>query len=391
MILNIERGIAVFILLGLIALLADFTYEGARGVLGAYIAVLGGTSIAVGLFGLGEFLGYISRFLGGYIAHLYRSSKVVWGLVACGYTVNLVAVPLLALAGDWITALILVILERIGKGLRAPARDVILAEVSESFGRGKGFGIHELLDQIGAIAGPLAVGWSIAVYGSYTTSFTLLAIPAFTAIVLVSVSFTLYPSLRSLHQDQSYRGGLHLYRYSRSFKLYLAFVFFMVAGFIHWGLISFHAKSGVAVSDSEIGFAYSLAMAVDAATAVLAGYLYDRVGLKALAPIPAAAVATAVALAHPGWGSIYMASLFWGVAMGMIETVVRASIPELVEPSERALAYGSLGLVQGIAYMLGGFAVGYLYSIGIAWIATYIIVIEAIAASILIYLLEQSP
>ncbi len=81
MILNIERGVAVFILLGLIALLADFTYEGARGVLGAYIAVLGGTSIAVGLFGLGEFLGYISRFLGGYIAHLYRSSKVVWGLL----------------------------------------------------------------------------------------------------------------------------------------------------------------------------------------------------------------------------------------------------------------------------------------------------------------------
>jgi MFS family permease len=57
------------LLLGIVSLFADLTYEGARGITGPYLAILGASAALVGFVaGLGEFIGYGMRIIFGYIA-----------------------------------------------------------------------------------------------------------------------------------------------------------------------------------------------------------------------------------------------------------------------------------------------------------------------------------
>jgi MFS family permease len=132
------------------------------------------------------------------IASRLNSSKVYWGLTISGYVINLIAIPLLAFSGNWFIAILLIFLERIGKGLRSPARDVILAEVTEKMGRGKAFGLHEALDQIGAVVGPLIVSISLFVTNSnYPITFLILAIPAFLALFFLFGAYFEYTNVKA--------------------------------------------------------------------------------------------------------------------------------------------------------------------------------------------------
>ena len=96
------------ILLGMVSLLADMTYEGARSITGSYLASLGANAATVGFVaGFGELVGYALRFVSGYLADKTRR----YGAMAIlGYVVNLLAVPLLALAGNWPMAALLLLL-----------------------------------------------------------------------------------------------------------------------------------------------------------------------------------------------------------------------------------------------------------------------------------------
>ncbi len=139
------------LLLGVVSLLADVTYEGARSITGPYLGLLGAGAVVVGaVAGAGEMVGYVLRLASGYLADRTRG---YWTLVMLGYAVNLLAVPALALTGRWETAALLIIVERTGKAIRAPSRDVLLAGAAKTVGTGWGFGIHEAMDQIGALTG----------------------------------------------------------------------------------------------------------------------------------------------------------------------------------------------------------------------------------------------
>src|SRR3984885_12084065 len=85
------------LILGLVNLFADMTYEGASSINGAFLATLGASAFAVGVIsGVGEFLGYALRFIAGYISD--KSGKY-WLVTFIGYSINLLAVPALAFAG----------------------------------------------------------------------------------------------------------------------------------------------------------------------------------------------------------------------------------------------------------------------------------------------------
>ena len=81
----------------------------------------------------------------------------------------MLAVPALALAGRWEIAAVLIIMERIGKAIRTPGSDAMLSDATKEIGRGKGFGLHEALDQIGAVLGPLIVSGVLYFKGGYRT------------------------------------------------------------------------------------------------------------------------------------------------------------------------------------------------------------------------------
>jgi len=179
------------ILLGLVSLLADMTYEGSRSITGPYLSILGASAVVIGFVsGFGELVGYGLRYASGYLSD---STRKYWSITIIGYAVNLLAVPLLALAGSWEIAAVLLITERLGKAIRTPARDVMLSHATSQVGSGWGFGFHEAMDQVGAILGPLMVAAILYIKGSYQMSFAFLLIPAILALAVLTLSRFLYP------------------------------------------------------------------------------------------------------------------------------------------------------------------------------------------------------
>ncbi len=385
--MNYRKATMVFLLLSLVSLFADITYEGARSILGAYLELLEASAVIAGLISIGDLVSYLTRGLGGFIAGYLRSSKVYWFLVLMGYSINVFAVPLLAFVGRWEYAFILILVERIGKGLRAPARDVILAEVTEHIGKGKGFGLHEVMDQIGAVLGPSIVAWTIySTGGDYRAAFIYLFIPALIAVALVITSIAIYPNIRSVKKAVSDRKQYYL---GRRFLYYVASMAFLAMGFMHWGLIAYHYKAISTIPPYVIPLFYTAAMLSDAIIALPAGHLYDRIGLRILIITPWLAVLFIPFILS---GSMYMllfGSIIWGFLMGIYETIMRAAVADLVPIDKRAYAYGVYGVTFGISWSIGNAIIGYLYQIMQPLIIYYVLAMEAIAFILLLKTIRE--
>jgi MFS family permease len=341
-------------------------YEGARSVGGSYIEELGGPPVASAITASGDLIGYGLRFVSAIIATYLASSSVFWGIVILGYALQLFAMPSLAFAYSWSAATALYLIERVGKGLRTPLRDVVLAEVTEDIGRGKGFGIHELMDQAGAVAGPLLVAFMISLYG-YRSAFLALAIPGAISIALVLTAFALYPKLKSLEVSRpriSFRG------LGRKFYVYTIATILLSLGYVHWMNISYFLKYWRVLGDADIALAYMVTMLTDAIIAVPIGALYDKIKFKSLYLAPLSALASTILFIYTpifiGTGeatvkvAIYTMAALWGVTMGCFETIMRASIADLLPPEKRALGYGVYGLVYGVSWAIGSFIYAYL-------------------------------
>ncbi len=355
----VKRTVVVFVLLGLVSLTADMVYEGARSVGGAYVEGLGGPPVASAIVGAGDLLGYVFRFVSAVVASYLTSSFAFWGVVFLGYAVQMVAMPSLAFAGSWEVAAFLYLAERAGRGLRTPLRDVVVAEVSEDIGRGKGFGIHELLDQLGAIVGPVLVAAMLGLYG-YKAAFLSLAVPGAVSLGLVLTVMALYPRVKSVELSfgkVSFRG------LGRRFYVYIVATVLLSLGFVHWMNVSYFLKYWGLLGDAEIALAYMVAMLADAAIAVPVGVLYDRLGLKTLYIAPLSALGSSLLLVYApslsGLGGlgvrtlVYAMAALWGVTMGCFETIMRASVADILPPEKRAMGYGVYGLVYGVSWTIG--------------------------------------
>ncbi|MCS7135528.1 MAG: MFS transporter [Nitrososphaerota archaeon] len=374
--------LTVFILLSLVSLFADMTYEGARSVLGSYAGALGATALSASLAGIGEFLGYVARLFTGLLAGYWRSSRMYWSLLFLGYVLNLVVCPLLALSGYWQVAILLIFLERVGKGLRTPVRDVILAEVAEKVGKGKAFGLHEALDQAGAVLGPSMVSITLYLTGnSYPVAFSLLAIPAAASIVFLFNAYTRYPNVRSAEDvTPVLKSGSTL---SRIFWLYVISMSIMAIGFIHWVNISYYLRAE-GVPDYLIAAMYLVAMLVDGLFALPMGLIYDKVGLTSLVLAPIFSASAVLTLLTGDLTSAVISSVFWGAAMGTYEGVARAAIADIVPLSGRAYGYGIFGTLFGVAWMAGSMVYGHLYQHGLNNFMRIFAVITEFAALVML-------
>src|SRR5579875_1758083 len=122
------------LLIGVMSFFADFTYEGARSIIGPYLGVLGAGALIIStVTGFGELLGYGLRLVSGRLSDRFQR---FWPVAIFGYIVQMASVPLLALAGSWQIAVVLILLERIGKATRNPPRDVMLSHAAKEMGYG---------------------------------------------------------------------------------------------------------------------------------------------------------------------------------------------------------------------------------------------------------------
>ncbi|MBW2040015.1 MAG: MFS transporter [Deltaproteobacteria bacterium] len=364
------------VLLGMVSLFGDITYEGARSVTGPFLSTLGANAAVVGLVaGLGEFLGYALRLISGYMAD--RTGRY-WAFVFIGYGLIL-SIPLLALAGVWQVAAILIVLERLGKAIRTPARDTILSYSTKQVGRGWGFGIHEALDQIGAFIGPLVFSAVFFLQGGYQVGFTILWLPALLTLVILTKARRKLPSPEAIERPYSKAPPSASGKLPRSFWIYTLFAFLSVAGFVNFQLISYHFKVQSIVPVAQIPLFYAMAMGVDALVALVIGKTYDKIGLLALIALPMLTVPIPFLGFSGSYGLAIAGVVFWGAAMGVQETIMRAAIADLTPMERRGLAYGVFNTAYGVSWFLGSLMIGILYEISIGYVITFAVAMQILA------------
>jgi MFS family permease len=346
------------IALGTISLFSDVTYEGARSVNGPYLATLGASAAVVGIVsGAGELIGYLLRFFSGTAADRTRA---YWPFVITGTIVNLLAVPLIAITHHWIAASALIVLERAGKGIRTPSRDVMLSQASHVVGRGWGFGLHEFMDQTGAFLGPLLVALMLHLTKQYALAYAVLAIPAGLAIVTLFTAIRFYPDPGHFEEPRPGE-GVDRGHFPHAFWMYVAAGGLLAAGFVDFPLIAFHFQTKSIVPPGQIPVFYAIAMGVEALTALGFGKLFDRIGTRALA---AGVVLSAASSPLAFFGSYHVALagvVLWAAGMGAQQSTLRARIASLVPQERRGSAYGIFNAVYGILWFIGSSAIGILY------------------------------
>jgi MFS family permease len=229
------------------------------------------------LTGFGELLGYGLRLVSGRMADV---TGRFWPITIFGYAVQMAAVPALALVDSWPAAAVLIILERVGKAIRNPPRDVMLSHAGKQLGGYGGvFGLHEALDQAGAMFGPLVVAAVLARHGSYPLAFAVLLVPALINLAFVLLTRLLYPRPQDLETTPPDLRGSGL---PRIFWIYLGGAALVAAGFADYPIIAYHFGRTGAVPVDWIAIFYSVAMAVSGSGSLLFGRLFDRFGFFVL-------------------------------------------------------------------------------------------------------------
>jgi|WetSurMetagenome_2_1015567.scaffolds.fasta_scaffold26551_2 MFS family permease len=375
-----KKAFLLILLFGVVSLFSDIVYEGARSINGPYLKTLGVSAALVGLIsGLGEFLGYAVRLLSGFFAD---RTKSYWFFSILGYAM-LAFVPMLALTGVWQIVALLMILERVGKGIRSPAKDTLLSQATKRVGTGFGFGIHEAMDQIGAIVGPLIFVFVLAVHKSgtaadYRKGYAFLWIPFVLCLIILVTARILVPHPEDL-EPATARPEKPLDRLSKVFWIYTAFTFFLVIGFSSFSLLAYHFKSTGLVPDAQIPLFYAIAMGVDGAVALIAGRLYDKVGLNILFLIPLLTIPIPFLGFSASYGLAVAGIMLWGVVMGIHETVVKAAIADLTPLRKRGTGYGIFNTINGLAALISGTAIGFLYEKSIAGVIAFCVAVEVVS------------
>jgi len=380
---NRKSAMRFIVLLGFVSLLADVTYESARSLAGPYLAILGATGAVVGFAaGAGELLGYGLRFFSGLLSDKTRK---YWTITIAGYVINLLVVPLLGLANHWPLAIALMMTERIGKAIRTPARDAMLSCATSSVGRGWGFAMHEAMDQIGAMLGPVIVMIVLAVKGAYKDSYhyayAILAIPAILAIIILIIARINFPHPQKLETETPAAGDGKM---PKVFWLYLIAVGLIAAGFADYPLVAFHIKQKAVFDDKWIPLLYAGAMGIDGIAALIFGRWYDKVGMLSLAAAVILSAFFAIFAFASGAILIIIGVALWGIGMGAQESIIRAVVADIVPTQKRGTGYGIFNSGYGIAWFLGSTLMGVLYDISIPALVTFSVLAQLASVPLLI-------
>ena len=378
---------------GVVSLAADMVYEGARAITGPFLGSLGATALVVGLVtGAGEAAALVLRLFSGPLAD--RTHRY-WALTITGYAMTAVCVPLIALS-PWlggaglVVACTLVLLERSGKAIRSPSKSTLLAHAAHAVGRGRGFGVHKALDQVGAFAGPLLVAGVVAVTAAEWAGFAVLAVPAVVSMVLLLWIRARVPD-PAVYDEQpdpvTATEALPPSAHPRLPKRFYLFALSSAAstlGLMTWGIISFHLAGAGLVALALVPVVYAVAQAAAAGSALVTGFVYDRVGARVLLSLPPM-VALVPLLAFSGqlWVAV-LGILVWGAATGVQDSTVKALVADLVPSTRLATAYGVFAAFQGGAAIAGGALAGWLYTGGRTDLVLLVAVCQLISLVLLV-------
>lgn len=392
---HLSQAMVFLILFGIVSLFSDMTHEGASSIRGAYLSIMGASAGVIGFFsGLGELIGYSMRYLFG---KLTDKTRQYWPITVIGYVLDVVAVPALALVGEhgWIWACLLLLIQRMGKAIKKPAKDTIMSFAASQEGVGKSFGIQELLDQIGAFLGPVLLYLVMLfrtdgdVFQTYSFCFAVLAIPGAITLILLLFTWRKFPDPERFEPEPEEHVP---FRMKKSFVLYIAGISCFAFGFIDYSLIIMHvsnvyaglasdlAQTSALVTEGTLPLLYAGAMLVDAIAAVVFGYLYDKIGIKALmiSTLFSSVFAIFVFSAH-SVPMLLIGIALWGIGMGAQESILKAVVTSIVPKDSRATGYGIFECFFGVFWFLGSWIMGVLYDLSIPAMVAVSVIAQLLA------------
>ena len=392
---HLSQAMVFLILFGIVSMFSDMTHEGASSIRGAYLSIMGASAGAIGFFsGLGELIGYSMRYLFG---KLTDKTRQYWLVTVIGYMLDVMAVPALALVGEhgWIWACLLLLIQRMGKAIKKPAKDTIMSFAASQEGAGKSFGIQELLDQIGAFLGPVLLYLVMLfrtdgdVFQTYSFCFAVLAIPGAITLILLLFTWRKFPDPERFEPEPEEHVP---FRMKKSFVLYIAGISCFAFGFIDYSLIIMHvsnvyaglasdlAQTSALVTEGTLPLLYAGAMLVDAIAAVVFGYLYDKIGVKALmiSTLLSSVFAIFVFSAH-SVSMLLIGIALWGIGMGAQESILKAVVTSIVPKDSRATGYGIFECSFGVFWFLGSWIMGVLYDLSIPAMVAVSVIAQLLA------------
>jgi len=328
------------------------------GIVPSYLGFLGATEIIVGLVGgLGDFLGNAMRLVSGFLAD---TTRAYWLFIFLGYCL-IVSIPFLGFTISLEIAVILVLLERLGKAFRTPSRDTVLSVIGKDVGAGKAFGIHEVLDQIGAIIGPLMVAvLMLFTSNNYNFTFTFLFLPFLVLLAALAYTYKRISSKTVITEQPRMKEEKE--KLSKPFYIYTFAVLLNAVGLITFTLILYKASKILQPTEQWIvPLIYLLIQGVDAPMALVAGYAYDKFGIGVLVmPFLLSLFPSLLTIIGAELSTLVAAAIVFGLVLGMQESIYRAAVSELTPISSRGTAYGIFNTAYGIGFLISGAVYGLL-------------------------------
>ena len=344
------------IMIGIANLFADLTYEGGRSVTGPFMAQLGASAATISIVsGFGEFVGYALRAVAGSIAD--RTGRY-WLMTLVGYTINVLAVPALALAGNWPMAAGLIVGERAGRAIRRPIVQAMISHQGEQVGRGYAFGLNESLDAAGATIGPLIVALVLAEKGNYRVGFALLLVSALLCLGTIVATQRVNPGAQRFEQGAAHGDAKRL---PRAYWLYLAGAAMIGFGFADFSLIAFHFQKAGTIPTDWIPVSYAVAMGVGAFANLFLGRLYDKAGFPILIGVFLIASFFTPLVFFGALAPAFLGMALWGINKGAQDTLFKPVISGFIPARRQSTAFGIFDTGFGVAWLAGSICFGLLY------------------------------
>jgi len=357
---NLRLGRNVMVLGG-VSLLTDVATEAGYPLLPLFLTtVLGASATALGgIEGTAESVAALLKLASGWLSDRFAARKP---LVVAGYSLASLAKPLIGLARTPGQVGLFRVTDRVGKGIRSSPRDALIADSVAPAIRGKAFGFHRALDNLGAVIGPLlafaVLRW--APHVSLREIFYLTAIPAALAVAVLLIGVREVPR-RPPAQPPSAAGPRATPLGARFWWLFAILIVFTLGNSSDVFLLLRATQVGIAAA--LVPVLWALLNLVKALFNVPGGALSDRFGRRPLLVagwLIYAAVYFGFGAAAAPW-QVWALFAAYGLYFGATEGVESALVADFVPASRRGAAFGFYNLAIGIASLPASLLFGFLF------------------------------
>jgi MFS family permease len=374
---------AFVLAMGIVNLFGDVTYEGGASINGPFLGTLGASAAAISIIaGFGEFLGYSLRSVSGWTAD---KTGRYWPVTFVGYTINLFAVPAMALAGNWEVAGMLILAERIGRAIRKPTVEAMLSYSTGALGRGWVYALNTALDETGATIGPLIIAFALYRGATYRTGYSLLLISVLLALIAVVVARMIFPVPSRLEAPGTRTAQAT--GFTRAFWLYMVAAACFGAGLMSFEFISYHLSVRGTVSPQWIPLFLAISTGFGVIASLVLGRLYDRIGLAVILGAVLVTSLFSPLVFLGGFAVALIGLLLWGVGYAVQDTLLKALVAGMLPEGKRNLAFGLFYTGYGGGWLVGSVATGLLYKYSIPAVIAFAVTVQL--SAIPLFLIAQ--